>query len=133
MSNLNKDPQNYAAMSVPHESSEDLNRETNAFFEAVGELRKLHGLLEVSVIVASPCMINGEVSNGITSGHFGNSAQTLTMALWHLTNERLKLEAMMDRVLEEEKRSHELAGQLGLFDAQENKPNVEPCNDGPSD
>jgi len=71
----------YYDMSRPFESSGKANEAVNNFLEAVYELRRKHGIQDVSLIIRGSIVESGPFMAG---GHFGDEMQAEAMAAWYL-------------------------------------------------
>lgn len=77
------DPANYRKLSEPFATPDDANRELQAFFAALAELRKTHHVRDVLVVVAgSVTYESGDEGEFSTTAHFGDSMRAESMAAY---------------------------------------------------
>ena len=80
-------PSNYRAMSEPFASPDAANEAIEKFFMMVQEARKTCKIQDVHIVVKFH-LIQDEVEKvAITSGHLGNSVESLSMCLWDIRRE----------------------------------------------
>ena len=93
---INHDPANYTALLVPFDSEKAANESAISFFEKLTLLRQEHNLPDVHVIIIMRYTSDsGAEDVGITSAHFGNSAEILQMCAWSFSKEQERLHKIM--------------------------------------
>lgn len=70
----------FNALNVPFKDAETANTAIQAFFDEAYELRKKHGLANVSIIVHGDIEESGPF---MSAGHFGDSSTEEAMAAWN--------------------------------------------------
>jgi hypothetical protein len=91
-----KDPENYAAMSVPLESEKAIHD----FYEELSELRKKHGIRDLlCVVYGSIKYDDGEIGEYMTHSSFGNSVNAIVMAAFVYGQEKKANEELMGKLL----------------------------------
>lgn len=78
---------NYLELSRPFENPEAAEKALNEFYSAVSALRRTYRLPDVHVIVQVNIRHEEEIGRGLSSAHFGNSAEAVVMCAWSYANE----------------------------------------------
>lgn len=93
------DPDNYRELSRPFETSAAANESLNLFMDAVRDLRKLHRIPDVLVVVAVNVKYNGGEGRAMSHsshGDFLNSEALAAYAYGRLAQDR---KSLMNRML----------------------------------
>jgi len=87
------DLSNYRKMSEPLQSTEEANEALKGFYQAVEEARKEFHIMDVHVIVKMNILRDGEEGAAMSSSHYGNSLEGVTMCAWGLGQEQAELKS----------------------------------------
>lgn len=96
---VQRDMANYLELSEPFEDGEAANEALSKFYSALSDLRRKHRFPDVHVIIQVNVRHGGEVGRGLSSAHFGNSAEAPAMCAWSYGKEQAEHQKRLDKLL----------------------------------
>jgi hypothetical protein len=79
---VTNDPDNYAKMSIPFESTEAANEALSNFHKELGELRKKYKIPDLLIVTKGSVKHDGETGDWMQHSSYGSSLNQLTMAAY---------------------------------------------------
>ncbi len=77
------DPDNYAAMAVPYESTDAADEALTKFYEEVSDLRKKYKVTDVLIVTKGSVKFeDGKIGDFMNHSHLGNSLNQLSMSAY---------------------------------------------------